>query len=1439
MQKAVSSSWSPVGRNPYGETVEENPQGHRRVATEKGWEGEKDVAPWRVCRAVSTEDAKRAMLSLADPWVSEGFEHNARRAYVVYRLSPGQPLSGAPRDWGADGDPRWHAFALGVARAQGDRVLRAWLRRRPLAQDVPKWAGALAAPGGTAVRGVQWGLAHHLEKWQAAHPSAMFLEVGLINAGDAATARLPSSRRQAWSLRPAAIWAPLSQVSADLPPLPGKASAFGKKAAVGWTSALVPITWATRAARAALPGASWEAWWTAVAGQTAGAVIFDCPLPRDAAHLLAALRKVNRPAGRWKIGTQAEVWAWGLGVDHQAVEVTLEQWAAPVDPPFVAQDLTHTEDRVPYRALSQVDEPQGVAGVALEASMHAALKDFSRAHPQVDVDAWVAQGLGVPVETLGTRLSPEQVDAVALARQSLDVGTGFLVSDETGFGKGRILASVALTGLAQGRTVVFVTENPFLFSDFYRDLAAVSPSVPPVPSLLHQTATVVSPEGKTVAKSIKNQDFKEWLKEREWRAGEDRLIFTTYAQLARQHDGLKIGWLKDRLGLNGWVLLDEAHNAAGSSSVADRIGELIKSATGTVFASATFAKHEENLDLYRSVLALPSPAQRLLRLALAGDDGRLREALTQQMARSGRLVRREHPPVPPPVPEWVPITPARAQAIQAFGDSWRGLFEATGAFARLSGVREAIWLQLGAALSRSVKEFGLQIKADALVDLIAAKRQEDKKVVVVVDSTLEAALREALTPDEEGLADSEDLWEDQGAVEDQKEPTRSSRASKAPKMATQGEGAPPLWRDRLRAILEAVCPRAAWENDSSPEAEAARSAFCAAEAAMVALPAWDLAPLDRVRSLLEEKAIRASELSGRKIRLQVSSTGWKIVPRTDPDRNAVVRLFNAGDLDVLFVTRAGCAGISLHAGRQFADQRVRCLIEWDIAANPVSRVQFWGRVRRKDQVVEPEFFGLVLDTPEDRRIMEREDRKRRKMTAHMGARAADQVGWLSGLGESLVEEWATERPRAAFPMGVAYPVPDNPLGRVDRALVRSLVLPEEERQAFLHRLTRGVAVGAEAFALSRQDQASRSSRSVSRVWWWGDPESSTSDPALALSALRLDLVERVWRPTHGADPEHVLAAVRAAHGQEPTAAQVLERWKAAWAEEARRGVAATPYRTGVARWIVARLPGLDVGQALVFTHPESGRPVRAVAMGWWLPEAQEPLQGASPWALTQVGLRVWAVGDAHPLVLSLRHLSLDSAFQAIGSPAQPSWFRAPPVPVRRLAIEGHPVQAAAWGRRWGWGRAALIRDADEGAQVAWLLPATVTMAQMMALPRDLVDVDHARSFWNKFPDQSLTAALPLQQKMVGTPVQGGLRLALDEATLKQTTKTWLHGGLVKKLRLQADAKTPGWVATVVPWKYVPQILHGLAGAGVGWRVPAAYLEWYRETSPLRTRSKTG
>ena len=1431
---APAPVWRPIGRNPYGEAVEENPQGHRRIATERGWQPEENSPPWRAVRAVDAEGAGVIMASLADPWVSAGFEHSLRRAYIACRLAKGQPWSAVPADWGTSGDSRWTAFEKGVTRARGQRTLRAWLRRRPLAPDVPKWDAAARAPGATAVRGLQWGLAHRIEALSRANPAWVFHEAGLMEAADSATARLPGIRRRATAVRTGQAWAAAAVPCPTWPPLPGRSAGFGKKIKTdtGWSPHVCPVFWALPPSLAAL--GSLEAWWPVLAAQPQGLVVFPSMPGNQSRPLAAALARHGRTPGRWRVEQQAEIWAWGVREERWDEALTLEAWSQPVDAPTRIAETSGGDERVPYRPLSRVGPAEGVAGAALEASMRAALLDFERAHPGMDVDTWVAEGWGRSPVALGEALSAEQVDAVALARQSLESGDGFLLSDETGFGKGRVLAALALTGLAQGHTVVFITENSDLFSDFYRDLCAVAAGPLPIPTLLHQAATVFDPNGKKVARSLKAQPFKDLLKRREWKPDESRLIFTTYAQLARSRDDQKLRWLKDRLGRGeGWVLLDEAHNGAGDSNVSRRLEELVTNCGGVVYGSATFAKGETNLAFYKPVLSLPPQAMRLLKLALAGDDGRLREALTQQMARSGRLVRREHAPVDPPLPELVPFTEDRAAAVEAFSEAWREVFQATRAFAQMQEVREGVWLYLGAALSRSVREFSLQLKVDALVALVAATVAENKKAVIVVDSTLEAALRAALTPEavETSDADSDAAWEDDGAEE--------GPAAAPPQMLRAGVGVPPLWRDRLVALLESVCPSRAWQSRGTDAAQATGDAHATALAAIARLPAWDLAPIDRARRALDAHGVRAGELSGRQTRLMVEPNGWRVVPRNEPDRTAVVRDFNEGRIDALFVTRAGCAGISLHAGRAFADQRVRRLIEWDIAPNPVNRVQFLGRVRRKDQVVEPEFRGLLLDTPEDRRIAEREDRKRQMLAAHLGTAPASRVGWLSELGEAVVAEWALERPDSAFLIGVSRPLPDQPVGRVDRALVRSLVLPKTERAGLLARLERGVALGAPAHALARRDRAMSSSRALRRVWWWGDPDASTADPAKALNALRLDLVERIWRPEPGAGPEEVAQALRVARANGRSGAQALADWKAAWNAEHRTGVRTTAFRLTVGQWAAARLPALDVGRAVIFRHPGTQRVARGLVLGWSTPSAAGWSGGASAWAPSQVALDVWAAGDAAPLRLSVAELMRDRHFQDGGKAAPSAWFDLPPIPERGLSMEGHPVQAAAWGQRWGLGRSALVRDVDEGPQVVWLLPAGCTWEEAMQMPRDLVDVTHALLFWRTHPDEPLAAALPRGQQLTATPVEGGLRLAFDAPTLRTAAETWLHHGLERRLRLQPLTGDPRWLTSVVAWKHVPPILHALAAAGVGWRVPSSFHAWHARTSAERTRARSG
>lgn len=1421
-EQKSKNPWLLIGHNAYGETVEENIEGLRRVATDAGWQSEKDLPAWRACRVVNASDAHLFAESLADSWVSKGFGHNIKKAYLVCRLSPGQPVSKIPKEWGSGSDPRWKNFQIMVQKAYSNRVLRAWFRHRSGAPFVPKWEVGIEGRGGLVLRGVQFGLGHRIESLFKKKPHLIFHEYGLLTAEDAVTVRLPISARKLHVIHPInEAWLPeattighwlFANVKA------GKAfNAPKNKVAALVTPDVCPVVWAFPEVEKTLGPLS-EAW-KVLSEYHQGMVVFPAKAPSHAADLIRSLREKGRIVSRFKVKDHIEVWHWGLLGSSQENAYSFEQWSVREDPVLPAESLDDLNPKVPYRPLSKLGKAEGMASLTLEANMHKALMEYQGRHMDTDVDHLVADGLGLDIQQLEKALSPEQIDMVALARESLEQGLGFMLSDETGFGKGRQIAALALTGLRQGRTVVFVTLNPFLFTDFYRDLTALMGpgESAPIPTMLHKSAVLKDVAGKRIAKSLTSKAYDKMLETAEWDEGEPRLIFTTYSQLSRKEDGRKVKWLKQRMGNNSWLLSDESHAAAGSSNINDRLTELENHSQGNLFTSATYAGKASNLPLYRSVMNLPPQAMKILGQALAHDNGLLREALTLQMARSGRLMRREHPPVPPPQPYWIPIDDESQRVIELFAEAWQWLYESAMAYSKLVELGESAWVYLGGMLSRSVKEFSLQMKVDPFVEFVQSKLSENKKVVAVVDSTLEAALVAALTPDEV-MSDEND----EGMEEREFNEMASVKKKKA--MITQGEGTPPLWKERLMTLLDIVCPSEFWEGGTTPEAALAAQNYNKAKNCIQKLPEWDLAPLDRIRNQLKVKNIEVGELSGRGTRLWKKPKGWEVKPRNDPDRNEIVNGFNRGDFDVVLVTRAGAAGISLHAGQQFKDQRVRCLVEIDIAANPINRVQFWGRVRRKDQVVEPEFLGLAFDTPEDRRVIERENKKRLMLSAHMGTKQEMDVGLISELGESIVEEWAEENKRDAFKIGVLYPVKDSTVGRVDRALIRSIVLPKEHRKSLINRLEKGIEVGKNYFQLSQKMHTAMSSRALRKNWWWGASDASTYNQAEALSALRLDLVERVWHPHKGAEAEEVVAAVQKAMPDEPRGEELLELWKDAW-----EGIKKSQAMLQTANVATRMMLGLDVGNGIWFTHPVYKRAVRAVIVGWVYPDKTSI---PSNWALSQLGITVWAVGDVEPMTVSLQMLNKDKSFKKLGQ-ASTSWFKEPPSPMKSLVLQGHPVQSAVWAQGWGVGQTTLIRDEDEGSQIVLLLPPALTWERAMKLPRDLISVDHAALFFKEIVFGVLHAATPHGKKITATATQGGVLFEFTKESWEWSIGTWLPSWNQKGFKKGPD----GSYAALIPWKYATRKLYEWEKLGIHWRVESKHLEWYKTSSAKILKEK--
>lgn len=137
----------------------------------------------------------------------------------------------------------------------------------------------------------------------------------------------------------------------------------------------------------------------------------------------------------------------------------------------VAKGDAETEYQVTYPARSK-NKPVGVllpknhVG-AVTAALDAIEETYG------DIDEFVRNELGFGEEQFKNAFSAEQVDALAMAIHNHKNGDAFITGDQTGVGKGRIVAAMIWYAIKNDIIPVFVTEKPPLYADMIRDLTAL------------------------------------------------------------------------------------------------------------------------------------------------------------------------------------------------------------------------------------------------------------------------------------------------------------------------------------------------------------------------------------------------------------------------------------------------------------------------------------------------------------------------------------------------------------------------------------------------------------------------------------------------------------------------------------------------------------------------------------------------------------------------------------------------------------------------------------------------------------------------------------------------------------------------------------------------------------------------------------------------------
>jgi predicted RNA methylase len=334
-----------------------------------------------------------------------------------------------------------------------------------------------------------------------------------------------------------------------------------------------------------------------------------------------------------------------------------------VKPQAIRQEQ-ETEGQVSYRPSSK----SGVSlGTLVPKNMRRATEEaLAKVTKKQTVDQAVAAKLGMSSNEIGAYFAAEQMDALALALHNLEKGSGFIIGDQTGIGKGRVNAAIIRYAIKNNLTPIFVTEKPNLYGDMYRDLkdTGIVEYLGREPKILMTNANESIPlddDGKMVLKTPDAKEHNEALMKvaADGKLADHDMLFTTYNQMQQVKGAStpRTALLK-ALAPNAILILDESHNAGGTGengqpiqvtegnntkvSRADFARELVKNAKGVFYSSATYAKRPSVMGLYSKTdmnKAVDKPED--LEPAMKSGGVPMQQVVAAMLAEAGQYIRRE------------------------------------------------------------------------------------------------------------------------------------------------------------------------------------------------------------------------------------------------------------------------------------------------------------------------------------------------------------------------------------------------------------------------------------------------------------------------------------------------------------------------------------------------------------------------------------------------------------------------------------------------------------------------------------------------------------------------------------------------------------------------------------------------------------------------------
>ena len=718
-----------------------------------------------------------------------------------------------------------------------------------------------------------------------------------------------------------------------------------------------------------------------------------------------------------------------------------------------------TASQVTYTPKSNATAVGTLAPRAMAQSIQ---DSIDRIESQVgNVDEFVAESLEMDPETLREKFSGEQIDALVLAIRNAQEGKGFIIGDQTGVGKGRVVAAMIRYALINDKIPIFVTEKPNLYSDMIRDLDDIgmtdelgldtakpkifitngSESIPY--TLLRKVNGEMTENNLTLKAPKSGAKLDEMMKEMQEKEdlGDFKVIFTTYSQLqtVKEKSTERQRFIK-QFGAGNYMIFDESHNAGGAGETQARtkeqqqkqkegkglaqgragfVRDLVQNAFGTFFSSATYAKRPDVMDLYSST-DMKLAVDKLADLADAIKSGGIpmQQTVATMLAKVGQYIRRErtfagvsYDTVETKVDKETAENMASSmRQILAFSrakeEVVKGLqkeFDKQGA--KTGGVGEKTQVQsanFGSIMHNLIDQMLLSLKAQDSVRHAIERLKAGEKVVMTVSNTMGSFLQNYA--EEMGLVTGDevnltfaDLY--QRYLEKQRVIKIKRPGGQTEEYRLTDEDLGKQLTEQFNAIKNFI------DNAGFGSAP--------------------ISPIDYLHTELNKAGYKTEEITGRTITLNYSSGKPLLTSRSANIKQRVnaVKNFNSGKADVIILNQAGSTGLSLHASEKVEDKRKRHMIIVQPEKNIDTHMQMLGRVHRTGQVVTPAYSQMMADIPAEMRPAAVLLKKMASLNANTtGSRksavaAEGAVDFMNDYGGQVAQEYLRDNPEVYEDIG--------------------------------------------------------------------------------------------------------------------------------------------------------------------------------------------------------------------------------------------------------------------------------------------------------------------------------------------------------------------------------------------------------------------------------------